>query len=494
MKQIKKSVLCIVALFTAAAILPLAVWGFEAIPETYKPPAPNSYLPTYEEALKYKKHYDDPRPYWSEYGPKEFLPPELYNKLTYDIEEMKNAWAEVVGFKSPDVVGKIAPEIKLGKYTYADKEKYPGLKELMWEDLYNRIKPGGPPHIGNIPEFEIVATRQYYHALPVAELTKMHEGKTKQDDKGYIIWQSWQGGYPFPKPSGPFKAQQIMYNWEKRYTAYGLDWYMMTFADGYTKELKRDLEALVNVTHFRLAGRALMPPYGWYDASAEELGAFSQYIMAFTSPRDIAGVAQGGIYFLDPNKVDQQIIYIPSLRRLRKMSATDTQDPVLGIDMIYDDKDGFYQKLSPEKYPYKFEVLDEREYLCPNYTWDGSDYISSKDLAFYNIKFERRPMYVIKMTQVDPNYVYGARLFYIDKETFVIHHSENYDQKGRLYRTFDCTAGFVPEMGSLCTWGGGLLLLRDHVDMHSTIEQGFQFPAFWRREDVSLRGIVSKGK
>jgi hypothetical protein len=93
----------------------------------------------------------------------------------------------------------------------------------MWPDLYKRIKPGGPPHAGNIPEFEIIPTRQFYWGLPIAEATKQNEGKTKLDKDGYLIPETWIAGYPFPKPSGPFKAQQIMFNIEKRYLSWGLD-------------------------------------------------------------------------------------------------------------------------------------------------------------------------------------------------------------------------------------------------------------------------------
>ena len=37
-------------------------------------------------------------------------------------------------------------------------------------------------------------------------------GKTKQDENGYIIPATFEGGYPFPRPSGPHKAMQIIYN------------------------------------------------------------------------------------------------------------------------------------------------------------------------------------------------------------------------------------------------------------------------------------------
>ena len=73
----------------------------------------------------------------------------MYSMLCFDIEKMKDLWAELIGFKASEVVGKIAPEIKPGKYSYADKGKHPGLKELMIPLQYERFKPGEPPHVGS---------------------------------------------------------------------------------------------------------------------------------------------------------------------------------------------------------------------------------------------------------------------------------------------------------------------------------------------------------
>ena len=42
-------------------------------------------------------------------GYQKIMPPEVYKKVTYDVEAMKRTWAEVVGFRSPDVVGKVVP-------------------------------------------------------------------------------------------------------------------------------------------------------------------------------------------------------------------------------------------------------------------------------------------------------------------------------------------------------------------------------------------------
>jgi Protein of unknown function (DUF1329) len=483
MRFFKTGLACLFACWLAVVFLPVVV--------SAQIPHPKKYIPTLAEVEKHKKLFDDPRPYLKEFGPKQVLPKELYSKLSYDVDKMKSLWAEVVGFRAPDVVGKIAPEMKPGKYTYQDLEKNPGFKQLMWPDLYKRIKPGGPPHAGNIPEFEIIPTRQFYWGLPIGEATKKNEGKTKLDKDGYLIPETWVSGYPFPKPSGPFKAQQIMFNVEKRYLSWGLNFYIVGRTLGYTKDLKMDFDGAYDVYHTRLAGRVLMEPYGWFDKRAKDRGEFKEFILGFQSPRDIAGAAESANYLLDINKADQLMIYLPSLRRVRKLSATDSQDPIMGQDQIYDDNEGWMQKLSPTRYPYKFEVLEEREYLVVAPTEDGAEYWSSKGLEMRNVRLERRPIYVVKLTQLDKNYVYGHRIFYIDKETFVFYHNEFFDQKGRLYRSWDGNYGWFPDMGTF-TWCGTYILMRDHIDLHSGVQQPYQLPAFWTRADTSLEGFMKQ--
>ena len=482
----KTSSMVLLGIFISVCLVPLAL-------AEDKLPHPNTYLPSYSELHKHKAQYDDTRPYLKTFGPKQVLPPELWEKLSYDVDEMKKAWSEVVGFKSEDLVGKIAPEIKPGKYTYETIKDYPGLKELMWPDLYNRIKPGAPPHGGTIPEFEIIPTRQFYCSLPIAQATKENMGKTKLDEEGYPDWSTWEGGYPFPRPSGKFKAQQIMYNVEKRYLAWGLNFYILGYVHGYNKRLARDFNGSYDVTHLRLAGRVLAEPFGWFDNRAQEREEFKTFVMGFSSPRDVAGAAQSALYYLDINTMDQLMMYLPSLRRIRKMSATDSQDPIMGQDQIYDDNEGWMQKLSPTRYPYTFEVIDEREYLLPAATVDGSQYISSDNLEFRNMKFERRPIYVVKLTQQDSNYVYGHRIFLIDMETFNFYQNEYYDQKGRLYRSWFGNYGWHEEMG-MFSWCGLINLMRDHIDLHSGVQQPYQLPAFWNRDDVNLKGLVKRGK
>jgi hypothetical protein len=458
----------------------------------YEWPDPKTYVPTLSDIQKnYKARYDDPRPFLTGLY-KKILPPEIYKKLSYDIEEMKKVWSEAVGFRAPDVVGKIHPEIKPGKYTWKDVQNNPAFKELMWPTMYERIKPSEPPLSGNIPEFEIIPTRQYYWSLPIAQATKANEGKTKLDDQGWIIPDTWESGYPFPKPSGKFKAQQIMYNWEARYPNLGFNFFMQGSATSFDKNLKVDFDGGFFVRGISLAGR-VVEPMGFLDERAKKQGERRQFVFQFTAPRDLAGLTQVALYYMQRDKPDNLLLYLPSMRRIRKMSATDSQDPIGGTDSIYDDNEGFFHKLSPTIYPYKFEVIAEREYLMPAPTIDGAEYIMSpaKGGGAGNVRMERRPIIVVQLTQLNPNYVYSKRVIYFDKETFLLYNSENYDRKGRLYRSWFNPYGFIPEFGDF-NHSGSVRCMRDYVDIHSGMDQDFTFPAFWKRTDLSPEGLIGQ--
>jgi len=437
---------------------------------------------------KYKSFYDDPSPYLTgELSWKKVIPPAIYDKLKSDPEEMKKVWAEVVGFKAPEVVGKIAPEIKPGKYSYADKEKQP-FKQLMDEDTYNRFNPGQGPHAGNIPEIEVIPTKQYYYPLPIAKATKDNVGNVKQGTDGYLIDDSYVAGLPFPRPSGEFKAQQAVYNWEKKYLA-GASYHLLQRGMGFSKDLKEDRVGTSTMWFLRLHGRAWLEPNGWYDERARKAGEKRMFSLLYLAPRDQYGNVLTNTMYLDPEHYDNFNVYVNVLRRVRRLSATDTQDAVGGMDVIYDDSETFSQKLSPKRYPYQYKIVAEREYLAVSPTVDGSWYMKKSDKSLQNMKYERRPQYVIELNQLDPNYVYSKRIIYQDKETLLNSSIYNYDQKGRLYRSAVMLYGFNPELGIIFTTG---YFNRDHLDLHTSFFYHYALPATWiSRDQVSLRSLRS---
>jgi hypothetical protein len=487
MKFIDNIKCMVLTLLLSVAAWPCISWGCDEFAH------PDTYIPTWQDVYKVKtattnSSYYDAFPY------NKILPPELYKAITYDQEKMGALWAEVVGFRAPDVVGKIAPEIKPGHYTYKDLETKPGLKELLLPDLVeNHIKPGGPPHSANIPEFEIIPTRQYYSALPVAEATKKNMGKTKLDDQGYLVTESWEPGYPFPRPEGKFMAQQYVYNNKLSYWMWGQDFEMYAATLGFTKDLKIDFDSIGAIGSARTSGRVFEKPFGFMDdraATAKE----DHIIFSFTAiPRDIAGMLTHEIYYLDAKTPDNNILYIPSIRRVRVLSTSDTQDPIQGQDITYDDGYGTSQKLSPDNFPWDYKVVEEREYLVP-VAYFGNEHVDPNDgYALKNIAMERRPLVVIEMKQQDPNssYVYSKRILYVDRESLRVVLALGYDQKGKLYRSYYPLCHFHPEFG---TQTNDMSLYRDYRDLHSGVGVALCLPAFWCREDTGFKSLSNRAK
>jgi hypothetical protein len=424
--------------------------------------------------LKAKAKFDDPRPLHVDLNWKKLTTPEWVQKLTVDEEASKKAWAEAVGFKAPDTVGKIAPEIQPGVYNYTDKDKNPGLKELMIPYHYEKFALPAPPFPGNYRQIKVIPTRQYYWGLPFSQLTLKNQGDTKQDGQGYILWKSYVGGIPWPKPAGPHKAMQILYNQLNSQQPTD-DMFVIVLQAGFTKNLKMDYDGAAWGGQQKVHGRTT-PPLGWYDERAKARGEFRNRGFVFLAPRDNYGMVQGMTEYLDPAQWTSQKLYIPGLRRVRTLSSTDTQDVNPGSDSLFDDIMGFWQKMSPTIYPMDYKVIAEREYLVPAYSIEGREYFTSpeKGVERMNMEWERRPIYVVELTELDKTYVYSKRVLYIDRETFQLYVSQMYDRKGRLYRTFENMNQFVPDAGLLTQ--GKFQITTDHIDMHSSVNQAITYP------------------
>jgi len=174
------------------------------------------------------------------------------------------------------------------------------------------------------------------------------------------------------------------------------------------------------------------------------------------------------------------------------MSSTDTQDP--NGDQSWDDMSFMSQKITPKRFPYKFEIIDEREYLLPWSYNAGRAWTDSKNgYAIRDLGLMRRACYVLQLTQMDPNYIYSKRVYYLDKETFLAAWGEFYDQKGRLWRTWDATFGYFPETGQLVAHGTPAWQV-DYIDTHSSYQVLVVLPANNSRREFNMESLIRKGK
>lgn len=469
----------------SAALVSSAGWAADDMPDA------ESYAPSLKEIMKQKALVDDPKDLVKTYHPKDALPPEVWKYMHFDVDKMKEGTAEIMGYTAPEKVGKIAPEIKPGEYTYKDLPKYPGMKELFPPTLYRNIKAGGPPLTCMMPNFEIAPTIQFHWSQPIIDATKKNLGKTKLDKDGYRIAGTWESGVPFPRPSGNFKAQQVYYNMEKRNHQWDYCYLLATESYSVDKNLKVDKYNKMRGFWAKLMGRVYLPPFGWLDERAERNGEYKVNSVVLSAPRVNRGTITLRYENDDPYKMDASMIYIPSMRRIRKMGTTDTQDPQ--GDITYDDINFISQKVTPLKNPYTFEV-EERECLLPFANNTSKGWVDSTDgYAMKDIQFQRRPTFILTMNQQDPNYSYSKRVYYIDAETYQPVFGVFYDQRGQLYRSYLVPYTFFPECGQLTSYGQPAVQT-DFIDNHSTFQMLVYIPASWNRRYFTIQSLIKYGK
>lgn len=131
-------------------------------------------------------------------------------------------------------------------------------------------------------------------------------------------------------------------------------------------------------------------------------GDGDKVLIIFDSPRDIKGT--GVLSYTHSLKADDQWLYLPSLKRVKRISSKNKSGPFIGSQFAYEDISSF----EVEKFRYKY-LKDDK--------------VSDRD-AF--------------VLEVYPNYKYSGykRLVsWIDKERYIPLKTAYYDRKDQLLKT-----------------------------------------------------------
>jgi len=140
-------------------------------------------------------------------------------------------------------------------------------------------------------------------------------------------------------------------------------------------------------------------------------------IVMFTQPTSVKGLGILTWSYSDPDSDQDQWLWLPSLKKVRKISAAQADDSFMGSDFtveeittrIFDDET--YKLLGEERFKGYPSEIDNKTY------YEGRDCY----------KIECRP-------KRDPWY-YSKRITWVDKEYGSTICDEVYDPKGRLYKT-----------------------------------------------------------
>ena len=129
-------------------------------------------------------------------------------------------------------------------------------------------------------------------------------------------------------------------------------------------------------------------------------GSVDKKLMVFQSPADVRGTGFMNWSYKDGGKSDDQWIYLPALKRVKRISSEGKGDYFMGSDFTYDD-------------------LGDRHPLEDNHRLIRSETVHGEDC------------WVVESVPLDPKYMYSKTITWVSKEKMVGVQREYYDQKGK---------------------------------------------------------------
>lgn len=127
-------------------------------------------------------------------------------------------------------------------------------------------------------------------------------------------------------------------------------------------------------------------------------------LVIFDQPRDVKGTSF--LTFTHKQGEDDQWLYLPALRRVKRISSSNRSGPFMGSEFAYEDIG------SEEIERYRYRFVKESE-------------------------IEGEPGFVIERFPVDPNSGYTRQIVYVDQAHYRIHKIEFFDRKEKLLKILE---------------------------------------------------------
>ena len=316
------------------------------------------------------------------------------------------------------------------------------------ERVRSLIAPGYIDHV-NHPEldWEIQATGDYappesYQAATAANADKV----TLTADGGL---EGYGAGRPFdpetfddvsPADAGMRAAWNHVYRWQ--YYGYKLEALNMTYiqAGGATNGADPELGAegggsiernLVQAYHrVYLAHLAMLPEQGY---RVKEGGGDKRYFkdyISFLEPFDVQGTTFVVERALDPQEEDQVNSYLPSQRRVRRLSAEERADSFMGSNFTLDDFEGFSGRVMDYEWTYlgQKQLLAVADSMHPMLRFGGTQSNVAID------RWQVRSTFVVELKPRWSGHPMSSKLLFIDQQTWNPVLALVFNREGKLWR------------------------------------------------------------
>ena len=273
------------------------------------------------------------------------------------------------------------------------------------------------------------------------EATEKYASQVKLSADGREIF-NYVAGLPFPNidPNDPMAASKIMWNQEQKPSYVdntGCEWILELVNS------KGELERTYGSQFWRRmmwTGRLYNEPKPTIPHNPPI--RYTEQFGPLFIPNDLKGAGVLNMRYLNHGDPDDSYMYLPELRRVRRISVANRSDAFWGTDMDLDSLWGMNAKIGY----WTFRLLAEREILAPVHTghyatrdiWCAQPDGKSGSVAFMPCtRWEKRPVYVVEGLPTGySQYAFSKRIFYPDREFWNMNFSEQFDQGGELWKVW----------------------------------------------------------
>lgn len=332
-------------------------------------------------------------------------------------------------------------DLKQGSVINKDNvDKY---KDVLDPATYSFIKKGWH-------NLEVETTHSIPYDKNYIAATKKHANNVKIGAKMGTI-EGYVAGRPFPAEpdlKDPRAGEKLAFNYKYGMIAGDSERifpFLWDFRDFNTGKLERTIQfdfRFINFMH-----RVTQPPVP--DILPNPAKIYRGVYAKVLAPLDVKDTQILIHRYDDDTKADDAWLYLGFQRRVRRLSMSNTTDAFLGSDLMIEDFEGLWSRVSDFKWTYKGTA----NILLPVYRHselkktglvesDGFKHAvtTGKSDCFYDVPWSLRKTYILEAVPNDPASPIGKRVLYLDSQTAVFPQILIYDKKGELWKRW--TVGF----------------------------------------------------
>lgn len=317
-------------------------------------------------------------------------------------------WAAEVDLKPGDTIG---------------PHNWQRVQGMVGENLLSRIKQG---YTFKIKSSKIIEPLREYDAA-----TEKYSGKTRLGLSGELL--NYVAGRPFPafNANDPQAGQKVAWNFYWRWL--GDDYknagalkegrIIRYFLDRDGSERRGDVINISIRTRNRVTvdPKPVIPGYEHIDW---------MQIIADEYPRDSSGTTVLEMRYASPKSQDDFYVYVPSLRRIRRVPPIQRCATIAPSEFNYDDVNSFNGKVTD----FRFKLLGERKMLGNFSQGDLPFGRKTGDYLPLDEEWEIIDTYVLEITPRNPEYCYPRKVLYLDKVHFEAVWTMIWDRQGRYWK------------------------------------------------------------